>query len=92
MEEAPGEKIYMSLSSIHTVGSERYKMEEAARWEDYVTQHNSHSCFYMYKYFMEKAGSWEDYVTQHNSHSWFKKVLRYKKPQGEKIMSLSTFT
>ena len=53
----------MSLSTIHTVGSKSMKMEEAARREDYVTQH-----FHI-------VGS---------------KILRWRKPPGEKIKSLST--
>ena len=35
----------MSLGTIQIVVSKSIKMEEAARREDYVTQHNSHSWF-----------------------------------------------
>ena len=38
-------------------------MEEAARWEDYVTQHLHIVGSKNIK--MEEAARWEDYVTQH---------------------------
>ena len=64
-------------------------MEEAARWKDDVTQHFHVDGSKSIK--MEEAARWKDYVTQHYSQL-VQKVLRWRKPSGEKIMSLGTFT
>ena len=62
-------------------------MEEAGRWEDDVTQHLHIVGSKNIK--MEEAARWEDDVTQH-LHIVGSKILRWRKPPGEKIMSLST--